>query len=794
MALKGYTEKRNFQNTPEPEAKIQRSKGQLIFVVQRHAATRLHYDFRLEMDGVLKSWAIPKGPSLDPNHKRLAMMVEDHPYAYRNFEGTIPKGNYGAGQVEIWDQGTYEPLHGTEEDLLKDLAAGSLKIKLEGKKLKGEFALVKLGGQEQQAWLLIKHRDAFAERDYDAEEHVASDSLVSRYLATKRKKKGQDVSQTFRKHVKPMLAKTATQPFDDADWVFEIKWDGYRALADLRGETPLFYSRNGLSFGSKFEEIVADFEQQQHQMILDGEVVAFDDKGNSRFQYLQTEGEGRALAYQVFDLLWLNGHSLTHLPLLQRKELLREALVETQVVKYGEHIQGEGKAFFAQAKKMGIEGVMAKRSDSTYSENQRSDEWLKLKISQTEDALICGFTAPRGSGGGFGALVLGRYVHSVLTFCGHVGTGFTRTFMRELHQVLLGIRTPDSPFSKVPKTNMPVTWVRPELVCEVKFTEITKDGRFRHPVFMRLREDADVSERGEESKFKPTNLAKIYFPKDGLSKGDVIAYYLSIAAYILPYLRDRPLSLNRFPNGIEEANFYHKDAGETVPSWIKTTQVYSESTDKFINYVLCNDMESLAYLVNLGCIDFNPWNSTVPQLDRPDYLVLDLDPSEKNRFEEVLETALEVREVLEALKIAGYCKTSGSTGLHIYLPMGRKYDFEQVKNFAHLLMQEVHRRLPTLTTLERSLQKRDRKKIYLDYLQNRSGQTLASVFSLRPKEGATVSMPVEWHELAQGIKVKDFTIYNALDHIQRRAQLFQPVLGEGIDMLAALERFESWRK
>ncbi|ATN06775.1 DNA ligase D [Chryseobacterium indologenes] len=623
-----------------------------------------------------------------------------------------------------------------------------------------------------------------------------------------------------------MLAKLSGEAFNDKDWVFEIKWDGYRAIADLSHKQPLFYSRNGISFLSKFKIITTDFDRQKYQMILDGEVVAYDHEGRPNFQLLQQIGDnpGLALVYQVFDILWLNGHSTEELPLLQRKELLKEALVETDVIKYCDHIPEKGIDFFEQMKKMQLEGMIAKRADSLYVENHRTSDWLKIKFTNTEEAIICGFTEPRGSRKSFGALILGNYIDGRLTYCGHTGTGFNNNSLQELYERLHPLIMKTSPFETIPKTNMPVTWIKPELVCEIKYSEITKDGIYRHPVFIAIREDKEpedivntVHEHTEKFKnmkaktsskkaethekekeitlnkhiVKLTNQDKVYFPKDGITKGDVIAYYQSVATYILPHLKNRPLSLNRFPNGIEEQSFYQKDAGEHIPDWIKTTQVYSESNDKYIDYIYCNDKATLAYLNNLGCIDLNPWNSSLPDLEHPDYLVLDLDPSKKNTFDDVIETALQVNKVLNSIKIKGYCKTSGSTGIHIYIPMGGNYDFDQVKDFAHILMKQVNERLPKITTLERSLQKRDSNKIYLDYLQNRTGQTLASAYSLRPKEGASVSMPLDWEELKPGIRPADYNIHNSLERIKAKGDLFKPVLGKGIDMMKALELLQN---
>ncbi|WP_343609607.1 DNA ligase D [Chryseobacterium oranimense] len=621
-----------------------------------------------------------------------------------------------------------------------------------------------------------------------------------------------------------MLAKSYEMAFDDEDWIFEIKWDGYRAIADLSHKNPLFYSRNGISFLSKFERVTEDFEHQKHKMILDGEIVAYDEHGKPNFQLLQQIGENPnlALTYQVFDLLWLNGHSTEDIPLLQRKELLKEALIETDIIKYCDHIPEKGIDFFNQMKQMKLEGMIAKKADSLYVEDHRTTDWLKIKFTETDEAIICGFTEPRGSRKAFGALILGKYIDGELIYCGHTGTGFNNESLEQLYERLQKLIIKSSPFETIPKTNMPVTWTKPELVCEIKYSEITKDGIYRHPVFVAIREDkepeeitispinpkpkemktktstkkAENSEKEKEVTLdkhtvKLTNQNKIYFPKDGITKGEVIEYYQSVASYILPYLKNRPLSLNRFPNGIEEQGFYQKDAGDNMPDWIKTTKVYSESNDKYIDYVYCNDKATLAYLNNLGCIDMNPWNSALPDLEHPDYLVLDLDPSKKNTFDHVIETALQVNEVLQSVKIKGYCKTSGSTGIHVYIPMGGKYDFDQVKDFAHILMKQVNEKLPKLTTLERSLQKRDDKKIYLDYLQNRTGQTLASAYSLRPKEGASVSMPLEWEELKPGLKPTDFTIDNALERIKEKGDLFKPVLGKGIDMMKALELLQS---
>jgi bifunctional non-homologous end joining protein LigD len=837
MGLEDYQNKRDFKETSEPKGKKESSENKLIFVIQRHAASRLHYDFRLEMDGVLKSWAIPKGPSLNPTDKRLAMKVEDHPYSYRTFEGSIPKGNYGAGEVEIWDSGTYEALQkveGKTDDLVlrNELHKGSLKFILHGEKLKGEFALVKIKNpKDDNAWLLIKHKDKFAESEYDAEDHTSKTSKVSELLEKKSDKKSL-VKSTFENYtpalsnekklkdfIRPMLAKTEESAFDKKGWVFEIKWDGYRAIADLREKDTLLYSRNGLSFKEKFHKVSEALESQKHKMILDGEIVAFNAQGKPDFQKLQQIGDNpnMALTYQVFDLLWLNGHSTENLTLLERKELLKDALVENEVVKYCDHVPEKGEDFFKQIKEMQLEGMMAKKCDSKYVEGSRSDNWLKIKFQQTEDVIICGFTEGKGSRKSFGALILGKYENEKLVYCGHTGTGFSEEKLQDLEKLFKPLIVENCLFNEVPKTNAPATWIKPKLICEIKFTEITKDGVFRHPVFIGLREDKDLkdlqdNEDFEQEKIEPekeikkalpkstkieihnlklTNQDKIYFPESGFTKGDLVEYYQSVSKYILPYLKDRPQSLNRFPNGIKGLSFYQKDAGNDAPTWIEKVEIHSDSNDKEINYLICNSKESLAYLNNLGCIDLNPWNSTTENLDNPTWMAIDLDPSDKNTFDEVIETALVVKEILDLAKIKGFCKTSGSTGIHIFVPMQNQYSFEQVKNFAHLLMQKVEKKLPKLTTLERALKIRSDKKIYLDYLQNRSGQTLASVYSIRPKEFAPVSMPLKWEELKPGLKPTDFNIENALERIKKNGDLFKPVLGKGTDMLKALENLSN---
>lgn len=767
-------------------------------------------------------------------------MVEDHPYQYRTFEGNIPPGNYGAGQVEIWDEGTYEPVehvNGKTDDLVMraELHQESLKFILHGKKLKGEFALVKIKNDYgKNDWLLIKHKDQYAVADhYDAEEHTAQNSKVTAFLEEKSSKKKKTINvrhfsdsnisgeKKIGGFIKPMLCKTAENPFDNKDWAFEIKWDGYRAIADLSKKIPQLYSRNGLDFSQKFRQLTHALQMQPYEMILDGEIVALDATGKPNFQRLQnTENQSDStIVYQVFDLLYLNGHSTEKLPYLERKELLKEALQGHEYVRYHDHVVGTGIRFFNQITALGLEGMVAKKTDSTYQENFRSPDWLKIKAVKSEEALICGFTEPRGSRKHFGSLILGKYLNGELVFCGHIGTGFSDNVLEQIAQQMKPLISPKSPFTTNPKTNTAATWLIPKLVAEIKFAEFTSDHVYRQPVFLRLRNDIDPEEIKFETpptpsvvmkkktpetpsdqdviliktgkhELKLSHQNKIYFPEDHVTKGDVISFYQSISQYLLPHLKNRPESLNRFPNGIHGMSFFQKDAPTDIPDWIATEKVFSESTGKNIDYILCNDPETLAFLNNLGCIELNVWTSRTGHEEQPDYLVLDLDPSPKNNFDDVVETALAAKEILDRAGIPGFPKTSGSTGIHIYVPMGCQYRYEQVKDFGQLLMRLIQEQLPDLTTLERNLQKREPQKIYLDYLQNRRGQTLASVYSLRPRTGAPVSMALAWQEVKKGLKPTDFNIHNTLARLQEKGDIFEPVLGKGIDMLQAIEKLQ----
>jgi bifunctional non-homologous end joining protein LigD len=850
MALTLYNKKRDFKQTSEPVGKASK-ESKLRFVVQRHHASHIHYDFRLEMNGVLLSWAVPKGPSLNPTVKRLAMHVEDHPVSYIDFEGTIPKGNYGAGTVEVWDHGKYTPVDEDGETITEKQAyaaykKGSLKFELKGRKIKGGFALVNLKKDDGKSWLLIKHRDDYAmDEDYNAEEFSknkkkedaplknGSPKKTVKKAAKKAVKKKpepieeipEDTISISRKkisnYIKPMLASISDAAFDNNDWLFELKLDGYRAIAELDNGHVKLYSRNGLSFIDKYPLVASALQKIKHRVVLDGEIVLVEEDGKPSFQKLQHYESNTTypLVYYVFDMLMYEGENMEELPLVERKKLLKKLLGNNSTIKYCDHIEGNGKDFYKKVVAANMEGIMAKKKESSYTESVRTKEWLKIKNVQTHEAVIAGYTSPRGSRAHFGALILGKYNGNSLQYIGHTGTGFTVQSLKDLWTQMQPLISKDSPFEERIKVNAPVTWVKPKLVAELNYTELTTDNIMRHPVFVRLRPDKDPKEatmKAEKNiaakatkktvdgtadeqvndttitvnkrKLELTNLNKVFWPKEGYTKGDLIAYYDGMADYILPYLKNRPLSLKRNPHGIEDEGFYQKDAGGSAPSWVKKANIHSESANKIIHYIVCNDKATLLYLANLGCIEMNPWNSTTNKLHNPTYLVIDIDPSEKNTFNQVIETALVTKEILDKAGAASFCKTSGATGLHVYVPMGNKYDYDTVKNFAHIIASLVQEQLPSFTTLERNLKKRGNKHIYVDFLQNRTGQTLASAYSLRPKEGATVSTPLEWKEVKQGLLPSDFNIHNILKRLENKGDLFADVLDKGIDLNKCLKK------
>ncbi len=811
MSLSLYNKKRDFKQTAEPSGKLAKEKRSR-FVVQRHQASHLHYDFRLELGGVLKSWAVPKGPSLNPATKRLAVMVEDHPVSYIGFKGTIPEGNYGAGKVEIWDNGNFIPVDAkrepiSEKQALQNIKKGELKFSLKGKKLNGEFVLVRL--KDEKNWLLIKHKDEHAVNTiYNAEENLngSEPKTISSIRHGKARK--------LKSFITPMLASVSKTPFDDKDWIFEIKWDGYRAIAAVGGKEIKFYSRNGIDFSERFPAIYQALKKIKHKAVLDGEIVLMNEKNLPDFQKLQYYENhlNYPLLYYVFDCISLDGKDMKKLPLLDRKKIAKKVVGKNAIIRYCDHIDTEGILFLEKSKEQGLEGIIAKKKDSVYTEGVRSKEWLKIKNVQSTEVVIVGYTEPKGGRKHFGSLILANKKARTGSsgrgeqwqYRGHVGTGFPDKLLASLKKMMKPLETDASPFKTKVPLNGEVTWLKPKLVADIAYTEITRDGIFRHPAFLRLRDEKDLSTVNEEVmeeitevkkneevkigryKVAISNRHKIFWPDEGYTKGDVVDYYKRMSSYILPHLKDRPLSLKRNPNGIRDEGFYHKDAGENAPDFVDTFKVDSESTKKVIDYIVCNNPATLLYLANLGCIEMNPWNSTTKKPDHPSWMVIDIDPSAKNTFKEVIDVALVTREVLAKAKVDCYCKTSGSSGLHVYVPMKNKYEYTMVKDFAHIVASLIQEQLPSTTSLERSLKKRG-SKIYVDFLQNRSGQTLASAFSLRPVKGAHVSTPLEWKEVNHKLHPSQFTIENIQARVEKKGDLFKSVLTGSTNIHQALK-------
>lgn len=824
MTLDEYRRKRSFDKTPEPPPKPASSKGARFFV-QRHHATRLHYDLRLEAGGTLKSWAVPKGPTLDPAEKRLAVLVEDHPIDYGNFEGTIPAGNYGAGSVTVWDRGTYELLG--DESFEQQLERGDLKFQLHGHKLMGTFALARMKDRGKgNEWLLIKKKDFAAKPGWDAEDDTSS---VVAGTVDPAAVPGA-VRSEMPAEVSPMLAGIAAHPPEGPDWLFELKWDGVRALCFLTGKSMRLASRKGNKIEKQYPELA---NLQEHvaaeTAILDGEIVALDSQGRPSFSLLQSRiGATPAAAAQlartqpanffVFDLLYCNGYDLRQSPLGERKRILQTLIRPNPIVRLSEHYPGSGKNLLQFAKDHELEGIVAKHAASHY-ESKRSSAWLKIKIVTQQDLVICGMTS--GDREYFGSLALGIYDNEMLVYAGNVGSGFDQPFLKKVYELLQPLKSRTCPFLEEPKILGQTTWVTPELVCAVRFSSWTADGRLRAPVFVGIRNDVNavdcvrereaeaptesaeirvqqrllppkvaevaISIEGRDLKF--TNLNKVFYPKEGYTKRDVINYYDAVAELILPHLRDRPLSLKRYPNGIEGKFFFQKDAPPSFPSWLRTEPILSEEKAEPTNYVIADDRPSLLYLANLGCIDQNPFMARVGSLEHPDFLLVDLDPSQCG-FDRIVEAALMVRQKLDFLELKGFPKTTGGDGLHVYIPLEPRYSYDQVRTFAEILARLLAHERPDLFTTPRSVSKREKGKVYFDYLQISSWKNIAAPYVLRAYPGAPVATPLAWEEVNRGLSPSQFHIGNALERFSRVGDLFAPVLTTKQQLEDALAKLE----
>jgi len=826
-SLSTYRAKRSPDTTPEPMGTVTPAPGHL-FVVHKHAARQLHFDLRLEMDGVLRSWAVPKGPSYDTNDKRLAVKVEDHPLEYGDFEGVIPPGNYGAGGVIVWDRGEWIPL----EDWREGLAKGKLLFELRGYKLHGKWTLVKIKKSEKD-WLLIKERDQWVRQPGDEfpEESVLSGLTVEQVKAGDKPTEGvRDAlvrANAPQRHVDPsavdlVLAEPAEAAFTRDGWLFELKLDGYRLLACKSRGQALLLTRHGNDYTAAFPEVARAIKAlPMDSFIVDGEVVVLDGQGIPSFSRLQKRGRlsspidiRRAAVelpatYYAFDLLAYEDFDLRPLALLERKRLLAEVVPKLGALRTLDHIEREGERFLKEVTSFGLEGIIAKQADAPYRPG-RSGIWLKIKAERTEDFVVVGYTAPKRTRESLGALQLADVVSGALVYAGRVGTGFTATQLNEIKATLDKHirRTPPCegpvvapgadplPSDDIPDTKT-TTWVDPLLVCEVRFREWTPDGVLRHPAFLKMRtdkephdcerqrwgdhatsvvadepDDADDPPESAPAAPEPTveksvafsNLKKIYWPEERYTKGDLIDFYRAAAPWMLPYLRGRPVVLTRFPDGIDGKSFYQKDAPEFAPSWMRTIPIWSEDTQREIRYFVCDDIESLLYIANMGSIPLHIWASRVGSLELPDWCVLDLDPKEAP-FSDVIRTATVLRSLCESIEYPSYVKTTGKTGLHVLLPLGRQCTYAQSRTLGELLARVVLRELGDIATITRHVTKRG-DKVYLDYLQNRHGQTIVAPLSVRPLPGATVSMPLEWEEVNSSLDPKAFTIRTAIERME----------------------------
>ena len=712
-----YRRKRSASATPEPfgaETDSLETGIRRLFVVQQHAARRMHWDFRLEVNNVLCSWAVPKGPSMNPDDKRFAAEVEDHPLDYADFEGSIPDGNYGAGQVIVWDTGTYVEL----EDFATGFSDGKLLFELNGHKLRGRFTLIRLKGRENSGkeWLLIKERDQWVREEPLADssvlsgmtiETIAEPAAIEDAFVGRIKDIDPCPPATVSLTESPMLAR-ASEPFHRDGWVYEIKYDGYRLMIERDGDQVTLHSRTGIDLSARFPEIAKCAAKLPFsEFTMDSEVVVHDDRGVPSFARLQqraaVRGEGATKRASIhdpvtcyaFDLLHACGYDLKGLPLTERKALLREMLPPAGPIRYSEHIEGNGIETFNAMRRLGLEGVVGKRADSVYVSG-RSDSWLKVRGARTGDFVVAGWVPVKNNPDDIGALVLGEYRGDELTYCGRVGSGLGTDSRRELQTRFAGLKAaPGLPNDIDDRAHR---WVEPVLVCEVQYREYSADGLLRHPVFLRLRDDKapnecksayhepppDALEQEPEREVAITNPDKVFFPEKQWTKGDLLGYYEAVSPWMLPYLVDRPLVLTRFPDGIHGKSFYQRDAPAFVPDWLERKVLWSESAEREVHYFIAQNTESLVYLANMGAIPIHAWHSRITDLEHPDWCVLDLDPKEAP-FEDVVEIATEVKNLLDEIELPGFLKTSGASGLHILLPLARQLTHRQATTLGELL-------------------------------------------------------------------------------------------------------------
>jgi bifunctional non-homologous end joining protein LigD len=874
--LSEYSAKRTFTATPEPgPVPVEGRNGPLMFVIQQHSATRLHYDFRIECDGVLMSWAVPKGPSLDPADKRLAVRTEDHPFDYGSFEGIIPAGQYGAGEVIVWDCGVYSPDEDDQtwfhdraeaERLVKEgLEDGKLSLQLRGEKVKGSFALVRT--KDTKTWLLIKHKDRFVakgdltERDRSVLSGVTVEEMTAvpvQRIPAERLVPGGEKRPAPAKLL-PMHAEIGDTAFNNPDWMWEPKLDGYRALAFIDGDGVKLRSRNDLELGGDFPRVVAELgEQDVSGMVLDGEIVAFDASGKPSFGAMQNRDRSaeRAVFY-CFDLLYFAGADLRKAIYADRRRYLSQCLLPSPLVQLV-HAEEDGLALHKAAMASGFEGVIGKRKSSTYEAGKRSKAWLKVKAIDSADFVVGGYTTGKGSRAPLGALLLGQWQGRKLRFASHVGSGFDDKTLARTKTLLEPLRRKTSPFTDDPDLNAPTTWVEPKLVAEVKFQGWTDDHHLRAPVFLRLRDDVDVRDvkrvvraesKGNElleqlnnvktafplavgkEQVKLTHLDRVYWPADpalkqpALTKRDLLRYFAQVAPFILPHLADRPLTMIRMPDGIGGQRFFQKHWTQERPAFVETITVFSGSKEERHDYILCNNLPTLLWLAQSGTLEFHVWHSRAKPgsdarskstdyasseaamdasvLNCPDYVVFDIDPyiysgkeaagdePELNTvaFEKGKEVAFWLRELLREMKLDAIVKTSGKTGLHVFVPIKRSIDFDAARAVSELVGRHLVRQHPKDVTVEWSVPKRT-GKIFMDYNMNVRGKTLNVAYSPRGAPGAPVSMPLSWEELA-GAHPLDFRITNAAERLAKTGDRWRDALTRKQGLEQALQRSKS---
>lgn len=778
-----------------------------------------HYDFRLEHDGVLLSWAVPKGPSPDPADKRLAVQVEDHPVDYIHFEGLIPEGNYGAGAVVVWDRGRYEAV----KDFTEGLAAGKLLFDLHGYKLRGRWTLVRTK-RSPKDWLLIKERDGYVregEAAVLAEDSVMSGRTVEQLAA------GEDpaapVAAACRRlgaargrvpfaAVKPMLA-TPGKAFSHPDWVFEIKYDGYRLLAGKEAGEVKLVSRNSNDFTAVFPEIAEAISALPFaDFLIDGEVVVHDAEGLPSFAGLQQRGRltraadiGRAAVQwpatlYAFDLLLFDEYDLRSLALVERKRLLGAVLPTCGPIRVSEHIEGAGEAMFEQLRAMNLEGVVAKRAASAYA-SRRSPDWIKASARSTDDFAVVGYTPPRGGRTAFGALLLAQRGEQGWVYAGRVGGGFGERELGEVAGRLAAAAAGEPPLE--PERIAGARWLEPAFVVEVRYKQRSANGRLRQPSFLRVRDDKEAEDCWLPGERKPlperperkarsaaatvnvTNPEKVFWPAEGLTKGDLVAYYRAVARWLLPWLADRPLVLTRYPDGIDGKSFFQKDAPVYAPDWIRLETLWSEGSEREIRYFIIEDEEGLAYVANMAAIPLHIWSSRIGKLQHPDWSILDLDPKGAP-FTDVVRVARAIHRLCERAELPHFVKTSGSTGLHVLIPLGARYTHEQSRALAELLANCVVRELPGIATVERQLDARG-GKVYVDYLQNGHGRLLVAPYSARPVPGATVSMPLSWKQVTPRLDMFRYHLRAVPGLLARRkADPFAAMFTEAADLNRSL--------